>query len=51
MNDHAYSFLDLLQTTICRLVHMAFNIIPPTNITNLFGNLLAGVAKKDKVQT
>jgi hypothetical protein len=29
---------------------MAFNIIPPTNITNLFGNWLAGVAKKDKAQ-
>jgi hypothetical protein len=29
---------------------MAFNIIPPTNIINLFGNWLAGVSKNDKVQ-
>jgi hypothetical protein len=27
---------------------MTFNIRPPVNITNLFGNWLNGVAKKDK---
>jgi cellulose synthase/poly-beta-1,6-N-acetylglucosamine synthase-like glycosyltransferase len=35
---------------VWRIVYMAFNIIPPANITNLFGNWLAGVEKKDKVQ-
>jgi hypothetical protein len=29
---------------------MAFNIIPPKNINNLFGNWLAGVIKKEKAQ-
>jgi hypothetical protein len=29
-------------------VHLAFNIVHPTNATNLFGNRLAGVAKKIK---
>ena len=33
---------------IWRIVYMAFNIIPPKNITNLFGNWLSGVTKKDK---
>jgi hypothetical protein len=32
-----------------RIVHMDSHIIPPTNITNLFRDQLAGVAKKDKV--
>jgi hypothetical protein len=27
-----------------------YNLYPPTNITNLFANLLVGVSKKDKVQ-
>jgi hypothetical protein len=39
-----------LAKVVWRIVHMAFNIIPPKNITNLFGNWLAGVVKKDKVQ-
>jgi hypothetical protein len=29
---------------------MAFNIIASANITNLFGNWLAGVENKNKVQ-
>jgi hypothetical protein len=33
-----------------RIVHMAFNIYPPTNITNLFGNWLNGVEKKEKAR-
>jgi hypothetical protein len=33
---------------VWRLVHMAFSIIPPKNIKNLFGNFLAGVLKKEK---
>ena len=35
---------------IWRIVHMTFNLSPPTNITNLFGNWLRGINKKDKVQ-
>ena len=35
---------------VWRTVHLAFSIIPPTNITNLFGNWLSGVAKAEKVQ-
>jgi hypothetical protein len=27
---------------------MTFNIIPPSNVTNLFGNWLNGVTKKEK---
>jgi hypothetical protein len=38
-----------LAQMVCRVVHMIFNIVPPTNITNLFGNWLFGVCKKDKV--
>jgi hypothetical protein len=34
---------------VWRVVYMTFNISPPANITNLFGNWLAGVPKKDKV--
>jgi hypothetical protein len=33
---------------IWRIVYMSFNIPPPLNITNLFGNWLNGVPKKDK---
>jgi hypothetical protein len=33
---------------IWRIVDMTFNIRPPVNITNLFGNWLNGVANKDK---
>ena len=35
---------------VWRIIFMAFNIHPPTNISNLFGNWLRGVDKKDKVQ-
>jgi hypothetical protein len=31
-----------------QVVYMAFNITPPSNITNLFGNWLNEVAKKYK---
>jgi hypothetical protein len=40
-----------LAKVVWRIVHMAFNIIPPKNITNLFGNWLAGVVKKDKYKS
>ena len=33
-----------------RIVHLAFNIKPPSDITNLFGGWLAGVSKKEKAQ-
>jgi MFS-type transporter involved in bile tolerance (Atg22 family) len=39
-----------LAKIVWRIVRMAFNIIPPTNVTNLFGNWLAWVEKKEKVQ-
>jgi hypothetical protein len=31
-----------------RIVHMTFNIPPPANVSNLFGNWLNGVTKKNK---
>jgi hypothetical protein len=33
---------------IWRIVHMTFNIPPPANVSNLFGNWLNGVTKKNK---
>jgi hypothetical protein len=33
---------------VWRMVYFAFNLPPPTNITNLFGNWLNGVDKKAK---
>ena len=33
-----------------RIVHMAFNIKPPNDTSNLFGNWLRGVSKTEKVQ-
>jgi hypothetical protein len=33
---------------VWRVVHFTFNIPPPSNITNLFGNLLNGIDKKTK---
>ena len=35
---------------IWRLVHLIFNISPPTNIVNMFGNWLNGIDKKIKAQ-
>ena len=35
---------------IWRLIHFTFNISPPTNITNMFGNWLAGVDKQTKAR-
>jgi hypothetical protein len=31
---------------VWRIIHMSFNVPPPQNITNLFGNWLAGIPKK-----
>jgi hypothetical protein len=39
-----------LARVVWRIVHMSFNISPPKNITNLFGNCLEGVEKKEKAQ-
>jgi hypothetical protein len=33
-----------------RIVHISFNISPPSSISHLFGNWLQGVSKEDKVQ-
>ena len=33
---------------VWRIVFCAFNILPPTNVTNMFGNWLNGVPKTDK---
>jgi hypothetical protein len=44
-------FIDCpLAKIVWRIVHMSFSISPPKNITNLFRNWLAGVAKKEKAQ-
>ena len=34
-----------------RIVHVTFNILPSTNITNLFENWLNGIAKKIKLKS
>jgi hypothetical protein len=36
---------------VWRIVHLSFNLAPPRNITNLFGNWLAGVSKKERAQS
>jgi fructose-specific phosphotransferase system IIC component len=33
---------------IWRIIYMTFNLPPPANIANLFGNWLNGVSKEDK---
>jgi hypothetical protein len=33
---------------VWHIVHMTFGIIPPKNITNFFGNWLAGVSKSER---
>ena len=30
-------------------MHMSFNLTPPTNVPNLFGNWLKGIAKKELI--
>jgi hypothetical protein len=35
---------------VWRIIHLTFNISPPMDITNLFGNWLAGIPKKFKTQ-
>jgi hypothetical protein len=35
---------------IRRIIRMTFGLTPPTIVTNLFGNLLAGIPKKELVQ-
>jgi hypothetical protein len=37
-----------LAKMVWRVVHMAFAIIPPTSIKNLFGNWLVGVSKHER---
>jgi hypothetical protein len=39
-----------LAKIIWRIIFMTFSLAPPKNITNLFGNWLSGIAKKDLVQ-
>jgi hypothetical protein len=39
----------LLAKLVLNIVHIAFNLIPPKRITHIFGNLLAGFAKNDKI--
>ena len=44
-------FIDcLLAKLVWRIVYMTFHIAPPANISNLFGNWLYGVPKKEKAQ-
>jgi hypothetical protein len=43
-------FIDcLFAKIIWTIVHMAFNITPPTSIDHLFGNWLNGIIKSEKV--
>jgi hypothetical protein len=35
---------------VWRVVHFTYNIPPPTNVNNLFGNWLNGIDKKTKVR-
>jgi hypothetical protein len=37
-----------LAKVVWRVVHLSFNLSPPRNITNIFGNWLAGVDKKER---
>jgi hypothetical protein len=39
-----------LAKIVLRFFYVTFNIIPPNNMTNLFGNWLHGVNKQDKAQ-
>ena len=39
-----------LARMVWRVVFLAFNLIPPTSITNMFGNWSRGVNKKENVQ-
>jgi hypothetical protein len=32
------------------IVHMTFSLVPPKNVTNLFGNWLKGIPKKEVMQ-
>jgi hypothetical protein len=34
---------------VWRIIHMTFGLAPPKNITNLFGNWLRGIPKKDLI--
>jgi hypothetical protein len=38
-----------LAKTVWRMIFMTFSLSPPSNVTNLFGNWLSGIAKKDLV--
>jgi hypothetical protein len=35
---------------VWRIIHMMFGISPPTSVSNLFGNWLAGISKKELMQ-
>ena len=35
---------------IWRMIYFAFNISPPSNVTNMFGRWLNGVHRKDKAR-
>jgi hypothetical protein len=35
---------------VWHVIHLSFNLPPPKNITNIFGNWLAGVDKNEKAQ-
>jgi hypothetical protein len=39
-----------LVKNIWRIIFMTFSLSPPTNVNNLFGNWLSGIAKIDLVQ-
>jgi hypothetical protein len=39
-----------LAKIVWRIIHMSFGILPPKNITNLFGNWLYGLDKRVKSQ-
>jgi hypothetical protein len=45
--DHLFIFCPFAKL-IWRMVFFSYNIPPPSNITNMFGNWLNGVPKKDK---
>jgi hypothetical protein len=36
--------------SVCRVVPFTFNISPPANITNMFGNYLTGIDKRVKAR-
>jgi hypothetical protein len=43
-------FVCLLSKVIWRIIYMTFGLAQPKNVTNLFGNWLKGISKKDLIQ-